>query len=74
MPIDNANECLDAAISRLNRVQFRLTGWHNAIINATRNADRISLANDADSLRLDLSVIHELLRDARGSLSNRENS
>lgn len=66
----SARDCLNDALNVVTRLERRMTGWHSAVINATRNADRISLANDADSIRLELSVIKELIRDARGSFEN----
>lgn len=72
MSTDSTRDCLKQALRQTTRLERRFVGAHSAALNATRNADRLVLANDLESIRLDLSVIHELLRDAIGSLSTEE--
>ena len=50
-------------VKLLRRLYQRTTGMHAAIINATRNADRITIANSMDSWRLDLDAAIELLTE-----------
>lgn len=50
----------DAALI-MRRMHRNTTGLHSALINATRNADRIVLANDVDNMRLGMSTVVELL-------------
>jgi hypothetical protein len=63
--LEYTTDCLTAALNRTIRLQRRMIGWHSAIINATKNADRIVLANDADSVRLDLEILGDLLQEAQ---------
>ena len=51
------------ALRLARRVERRLIGMHSGILNATRNADRLVLANEVDSLRLDLDTIVSLLEE-----------
>lgn len=73
MTTESTRDCLEQALRQTKRLERRFIGTHSATINAARNADRIVLANDLDSMRLDLSMIHELLRDALGSLPTEGN-
>lgn len=66
--VKTARDMLTETIGRVNVTERRMIGLHSGILNATRNADRLLLANTIEALRLELSVIHELLRDTRGTL------
>jgi hypothetical protein len=70
--IETLRATLTDALIQAKITQQRTIGWHSAIINATRNADRIVLANDAETLRLQLSWIEENLRDALKMLMDLE--
>lgn len=60
---DDRDILLVDALQRLKRVERRLIGSHNAAINATKNADRLVLANGLDSLRMDVDSIIGLLEN-----------
>jgi hypothetical protein len=64
----SATDCINDALAQARIIDARLRALAQSIPNATRNADRLILANDAVSMHLKMSVVIELLRDARGSL------
>jgi hypothetical protein len=68
----SATDCINDALAQAQIIDARLRALAQSIPDATRNADRCVLANDAVSMHLDLSVVRELLRDARGSLREEE--
>jgi hypothetical protein len=74
MSTQAATDCINDALARVQLIDARLRGLYSAIPNATRAADRLVLSNDAVSMHLDLSVVRELLRDARGSLRQENNA
>jgi hypothetical protein len=47
----------------LYRTGYRLVGLQSGIENATRNADRLVLKADLDSLRLEIANACEILQD-----------
>lgn len=70
--VEECRAMLTETIQRVSRLERRLIGLNTGILNATKNADRLVLAADVDSLRLEASVIHELLRDTRGTLPQKD--
>lgn len=61
-------EITNAALNRVVLSRTRLTGIRQAWSDEMRYADHESLAASLDSVRLELSVTIELLRDIRASL------
>jgi hypothetical protein len=54
---DDQTILLTDALKRLKRIERRLIGSNSAALNATKNADRLVLANDLDSIRLDIDHV-----------------
>lgn len=54
---------LSALAMMLGRTERRLIGSHSTVINATRNADRLVIANGMDSMRLEIENIREILQE-----------
>jgi hypothetical protein len=47
----------------LGRIERRLVGSHNAVTNATRNTDRLVIANDMSSIRLEIENTRRMLQE-----------
>lgn len=65
---DEMLRMVNDTLARVSITHERLSGHRQAVLNATRNVDRIALANDLDSIRQELATAKKLLWDLHGSL------